>query len=65
MVRTWRLEKKVLLGSCLAGFAIYNSNTGACHSMAYPLGIYHEVPHGAAVGLIIPKVVQINVEKRL
>lgn len=56
-------RKKILLGSCLAGFAIYNSNTGACHSMAYPLGIYHAVPHGMAVGLMISKVVEINVEK--
>ena len=44
-----KLRKKVLLGSCLAGFAIYNSNTGACHSMAYPLGIYHHIPHGLAI----------------
>ncbi|MFH1725867.1 MAG: iron-containing alcohol dehydrogenase [Elusimicrobiota bacterium] len=56
-------RRNMLLGSCLAGFAIFNSNTGACHSMAYPLGIYHEVPHGVAVGLIIPKVVEINIKK--
>jgi alcohol dehydrogenase class IV len=56
-------RRNVMLGSCLAGFAILNSDTGACHSMAYPLGIYHKVPHGVAVGLIIPKVVEINVEK--
>jgi len=56
-------RKNVMLGSCLAGFAILNSDTGACHSMAYPLGIYHKIPHGVAVGLIIPKVVEINVEK--
>ena len=56
-------RSKVLLGSCLAGFAIYNSNTGACHSMAYPLGIYNKVPHGVAVGLIIPLVVEINAAK--
>jgi len=56
-------RQKVLLGSCLAGCAIYNSNTGACHSMAYPLGIYCNVPHGIAVAGILPKVVRINVEK--
>lgn len=57
------LREKVLLGSCLAGFAIYNSNTGACHSMSYALGIYNGVPHGVAVSLLLPKVVGINVEK--
>lgn len=56
-------RREVLLGSTLAGFAILNSDTGACHSMAYPLGIYNKVPHGVAVGLIIPKVVAINAEK--
>jgi len=57
------IRKNILLGSCLAGYAIYNSNTGACHSIAYPLGVYHKVPHGVAVALILPKVVRINVEK--
>jgi alcohol dehydrogenase class IV len=57
------LREKVLLGSCLAGYAIYNSNTGACHSMAYPLGIYNNVPHSIAVGIILPKVIRMNFEK--
>jgi alcohol dehydrogenase len=57
------LREKILLGSCLAGFAIFNSNTGACHSMAYPMGIYQHVPHGVAVGLMLDEVVRINLEK--
>lgn len=57
------LRKKILLGSCMAGFAIYNSNTGACHSMAYPLGIFMNIPHGIAVGKLLPKVVRVNVNK--
>ena len=57
------IRKNILLGANLAGFAIYNSNTGACHSLAYPLGIYNKVPHGVAVALILPKVIEINVEK--
>lgn len=56
-------RRNLLIGSCLAGYAIYNSNTGACHSMAYPLGIYHGVPHGAAIGLLMPKVLEVNVAK--
>lgn len=56
-------RSQVLLGSCLAGFAIFNSNTGACHAMAYPMGIYHHIPHGVAVALLLPKVVAINVSK--
>lgn len=56
------LRKNMLLGSCLAGYAIYNSNTGAAHAMAYPLGIYYDVPHGLAVAELLPKVVKKNVE---
>jgi alcohol dehydrogenase class IV len=56
-------RRNVLLGSCLAGFAIYNSNTGACHALSYPLGIYNRVPHGLAVATLFPEVVNINIEK--
>jgi len=57
------LRRNMLLGANLAGFAIFNSNTGAAHSMAYPTGIYHKVPHGLAVARILPHVVRINFEK--
>lgn len=57
------LRKKMLLGSCLAGCAICNSNTGACHSMAYPLGIYNEIPHGSAVAQLLSKVIEVNIKK--
>lgn len=55
------LRKNLLLGSSLAGYAIFNSNTGAAHSMAYPLGIYNQVPHGVAVARLLPKIVRKNV----
>ena len=57
------LRRNILLGANLAGFAIHNSNTGAGHSLAYPTGIYHKVPHGLAVALVLPQVVRINFEK--
>lgn len=57
------IRKNIQLGACLAGYAIYNSNTGACHALSYPLGIYNNVPHGVAVALLLPKVIEINVEK--
>lgn len=61
--RNIELRRKMLLGSCLAGYAIYNSNSGACHSMAYPLGVYIGVPHGVAVAKLLPEVVGINIKK--
>jgi alcohol dehydrogenase len=51
------------LGATLAGIAICNSDTGACHAMAYPLGIYAAVPHGTAVGLLLPEVMARNIAK--
>jgi len=56
-------RKALLLGSNIAGFAIYNSNTGAAHAMAYPMGIFHKIPHGVAVAKLLPGVVNVNVEK--
>ncbi|MCX5677962.1 MAG: iron-containing alcohol dehydrogenase [Candidatus Omnitrophica bacterium] len=57
------LRRKVLLGSTLAGIAIANSNTGACHSISYAMGLYHNIPHGLAVAYLLPAVVKINMEK--
>ena len=56
-------RQNVLLGSCLAGIAISNSDTGACHSISYALEIYRKVPHGLAVGTLLPEIVSINAEK--
>ncbi len=53
----------MLIGSCMAGFAIFNTDTGACHSLAYPLGTYHNVPHGIANALIIPLVIEHNIKQ--
>jgi len=57
------LRRQVLLGACLAGYAIYNSCTGACHGISYALGIYNNIPHGLAVARLLPKVVALNVKK--
>ncbi len=51
------------LGATLAGVAICNSDTGACHAMAYPLGIYFQIPHGVAVALLLAHVIDVNVRK--
>lgn len=58
------IRQNILLGSCLAGFAIYNSNTGAAHSISYAMGIYHNIPHGVAIAHLLPKVVKVNVGKK-
>jgi len=50
----------VQFGAALAGLAIENSMLGAAHALANPLTAAHGVPHGQAVGLMLPHVVRFN-----
>jgi alcohol dehydrogenase len=50
----------MLLGAAWAGTAIENSMLGAAHSAANPLTAHHGVPHGQAVGLMLPHVIRFN-----
>jgi alcohol dehydrogenase len=52
--------EKMLLGAHLAGAAIENSMLGAAHACANPLTAKFGIPHGAAVGLIVPHVIRFN-----
>ncbi len=48
------------LGACLAGLAIENSMLGAAHALANPLTARFKVPHGQAVGVVLPHVIRYN-----
>ena len=50
----------MLVGAHLAGCAIENSMLGAAHALANPLTGHFEVPHGFAVGMMLPHVVRFN-----
>jgi alcohol dehydrogenase len=50
----------VQFGAALAGLAIENSMLGAAHALANPLTAAHHIPHGQAVGLMLPHVVRFN-----
>ena len=52
-----------LLGAHLAGAAIEASMLGAAHACANPLTARFGVPHGVAVGLMLPHVVRFNGEE--
>jgi alcohol dehydrogenase len=43
-----------------AGIAIEQSMLGAAHALANPLTARHGVPHGQAVGMVLPHVVRFN-----
>jgi alcohol dehydrogenase len=52
----------MLVGAHLAGCAIENSMLGAAHALANPLTGHFEVPHGFAVGMMLPHVVRYNAD---
>ncbi len=53
-------RSRVQLGACLAGMAIETSMLGAAHATANPLTARFDVPHGQAVGLMLPAVIRLN-----
>lgn len=48
-------------GSLLAGMAFSNTKTTACHSLSYPLTLRYNIPHGAAVSMLLASVMEINI----
>jgi aldehyde dehydrogenase (NAD+) len=46
----------------MAGFAFNMAFVGVAHAMAHTIGALHNVPHGAACGIILPKVMRFNVD---
>jgi alcohol dehydrogenase len=50
----------MLLASHLAGLALAQAGVGAVHAMAYPLGAFHDIPHGEANALLLPYVLRYN-----
>ncbi len=50
----------MLLGAHLAGAAIEQSMLGAAHACANPLTERFRIPHGSAVGLMLPHVIRFN-----
>ncbi|VWX56065.1 iron-containing alcohol dehydrogenase [Sphingorhabdus sp. 109] len=55
-------REAMLRGSMLAGQAFANSPVGAIHALAYPLGGIYHIPHGLSNALVMPFVMQFNLE---
>lgn len=55
-------RSSMLLGSMLAGMAFANSPVAAVHALAYPLGGHFHVPHGLSNALVLPYVLEFNME---
>jgi alcohol dehydrogenase class IV len=52
-------------GALLAGIAFANSSVAAVHALAYPLGSRFHVPHGVANSVLLPYVMQANLDSNL
>jgi alcohol dehydrogenase class IV len=57
------LREEMLYASALAGCAITNANTGACHGMSYAPGVFFGVPHGVAISVFFSESILLNIEK--
>ncbi|MGA7677651.1 MAG: aldehyde dehydrogenase family protein [Dehalococcoidia bacterium] len=50
------------LAATMAGWAFTIPQVGLAHGMAHTIGTLHHVPHGAACGIVLPKVMRYNVD---
>ncbi len=52
----------MLLGALLGGMCIATSSTTAVHALAYPLGGRFRMPHGLSNAVLLPHVMQFNLD---
>ncbi len=55
-------RSNMLLGSMLAGMAFTNAPVAAVHALAYPLGGHFHVPHGLSNAMVLPFVLDFNMD---
>jgi len=60
--RNEKARLNMQLAATMAGWAFTIAQVGLAHGMAHTLGTLHHVPHGAACGIVIPKVMRYNVD---
>ena len=50
------------IAATMAGWAFSVAQVGLAHGMAHTVGALHHVPHGAACGIVLPKVMRYNLD---
>lgn len=50
----------VHIGASMAGLSFSNSQIGLAHAMGHALGACYKIPHGSAVGVFLPHVIEFN-----
>jgi len=62
--RDIQTREKVALGSLLSAMAFSNSGLGAVHGLSHPLGAHFGIPHGLACAVLLPLIMELNLETR-
>jgi len=60
--RNEKARGNLQIAATMAGWAFTIAQVGLAHAMAHTVGILHRVPHGAACGIVLPKVMRFNVD---
>lgn len=55
-------RENMLLGSTYGGMALTAAGTAAVHALAYPLGGKYRIPHGVANSMLLPHVMEFNMD---
>ena len=57
-------RRNLSLASMIAGIAFTNAGLGITHAMAHVLGSFYRVPHGTACAILLPHVMEFNLQSR-
>ncbi len=60
--RNEKARLNLQIAATLAGWAFTIAQVGLAHGMAHTLGTLHHVHHGAACGIVLPKVMRFNAD---
>jgi aldehyde dehydrogenase (NAD+) len=60
--RNEKARLNMQVAATMAGWAFTIAQVGLVHAMAHTLGVVHNIPHGAACGIVLPKVMRFNVD---
>jgi alcohol dehydrogenase class IV len=55
-------REDMLLGALFGGISIATSGTTAVHALSYPLGGKYHIPHGLSNAILLPDVMQFNLD---
>jgi alcohol dehydrogenase class IV len=58
----FQAREDMAVASLFSGLALANAGLGAVHGIAGPMGGMFEIPHGIACALLLPNVMEINIE---